>query len=83
MPGTALVLIVSYLMAKSTPWEMQRSVQPVSKKRNNTATFPPCLRLGRLGFASAVQQLPVLIAAYHQRNADWSFAQWDNGATLT
>jgi hypothetical protein len=26
------VLIVSYLMAKSTPWEMQRSVQPVSKK---------------------------------------------------
>jgi hypothetical protein len=32
MPGTALVLIVSYLMAKSTPWEMQRSVQPVSKK---------------------------------------------------
>jgi hypothetical protein len=33
MPGTALVLIVSYLMAKSTPWEMQRSVQPVSKKK--------------------------------------------------
>jgi hypothetical protein len=32
MPGTALVLIVSYLMAKSTPWEVQRSVQPVSKK---------------------------------------------------
>jgi hypothetical protein len=32
MPGTALVLIVSYLMAKSTPWEMQRSVEPVSKK---------------------------------------------------
>jgi hypothetical protein len=31
MPGTALVLIVSYLMAKSTPWEVQRSVQPVSK----------------------------------------------------
>jgi hypothetical protein len=34
MPGTALVLIVSYLMAKSTPWEMQRSVEPVSKKKD-------------------------------------------------
>jgi hypothetical protein len=44
MPGTALVLIVSYLMAKSTPWEMQRSVQPVSKKKesekNNSLIAP-------------------------------------------
>jgi hypothetical protein len=39
MPGTALVLIVSYLMAKSTPWEMQRSVQPVSKKLINLSSF--------------------------------------------
>jgi hypothetical protein len=67
-----------------TTVQQHHSVLVILKQyRNNTATFPPCLRLGRLGFASAVQQLPVLIAAYHQRNADWSFAQWDNGATLT
>jgi hypothetical protein len=39
MPGTALVLIVSYLMAKSTPWEVQRSVQPVSKKKKRQSSI--------------------------------------------
>jgi hypothetical protein len=45
MPGTTLVLIVSYLMAKSTPWEMQRSVEPVSKKNMGVLVLHELLHL--------------------------------------
>jgi hypothetical protein len=61
MPGTALVLIVSYLMAKSTPWEVQRSVQPVSKKIHTPASRRVRKAMGA-GQAELLQGLEIDLA---------------------